>query len=467
MKKVLLFNGLIVLTYAGCVLLDPTDPYPSIPPRARSGIPPTAASQPVARLEEPLPLERAVEIAIENNPEVTAMRREIDAASARRDFAFGEALPSFHVVGAYTHTILPQRLTPVISPGEPGVGTRDMFSGDLVLSMPLFMGGSIISRIKAADLLKLASEHQLARTQEELVFNVSSVFFNILAQGHVVESLAFSVEAMERHAQRVRELIAEEKAARVDLLRTEVRLAELRQQWLKEQGVLDIQYRVLANLMGMGDQREDLRVEGRLAADHRPASMDIEAAVARAWTGREDYLAARAALEAQARDVDAARGGHWPNVFFQGSYGRRWAVKPTTRPAGADTSAEVGQIGIVVDIPVFDGGRIDARIREEQAKLNAAMDRLRKLQLQIQLEVETAIINVRTSRRRIEATEKAIEQSRESLRIEREKYDLGKGAIVDVLDAQSALLESQTNYYRALADYHVALAQLKLAIGEP
>jgi outer membrane protein len=79
--------------------------------------------------------------------------------------------------------------------------------------------------------------------------------------------------------------------------------------------------------------------------------------------------------------------------------------------------------------------------------------------------VETAVLNVGASLERVHATEKAIEQAKESLRIEREKYDLGKGAIVDVLDAQSALLDSQTNYYRALADYNVALAQLRLATG--
>ena len=63
--------------------------------------------------------------------------------------------------------------------------------------------------------------------------------------------------------------------------------------------------------------------------------------------------------------------------------------------------------------------------------------------------------------------EKAVEQARESLRIEREKYNLGKGAIVDVLDAQSAMLDSQTNYYRALADYNTAIAQFRLAVGQP
>jgi outer membrane protein TolC len=119
----------------------------------------------------------------------------------------------------------------------------------------------------------------------------------------------------------------------------------------------------------------------------------------------------------------------------------------------------------VVDIPIFEGGRIEARVRQESARLLAARERLRRLELQVQLDVETAVLNIGSSAQRVEATEKAIEQAKESLRIERQKYELGKGSITDVLDAQSALLDSQTNYYRALADYNTALAQYRLATG--
>ena len=55
--------------------------------------------------------------------------------------------------------------------------------------------------------------------------------------------------------------------------------------------------------------------------------------------------------------------------------------------------------------------------------------------------------------------------AKESLKIERKKYELGKGSITNVLDAQSALLITQTVYYRALSDYNTAVAQWHLAIG--
>jgi len=449
-----------------CVFLDPTDPYQTVSLRPRSRPRAVAASQSVRLLEEPIDLAQAVEIALENNPEIAASRWDIDTASARRDLALGEALPSFHAVGGYSHTMLPQRLVPVVSPADPGVGTRDIFSGDLVLSMPLFTGGRILSQIKAAVLVESATQHQLARTREELVFNVSSVFFSILAQQHVLESVESSKQTLERHVQRVSDMMEQGRAAKVDLLRTEVRLADLTQQESREKGTLAIQHRVLVNLMGMEGRENELQIQGQLELEQQANEINAQAGFAQALSNRDDYLAARALLEAQARHLDAARAGWWPTVSFQGSYGGRWAVNPTTQPAGASTSEEVGQIGVVMDIPIFDGGRIDARIREERSKLSAAMERLRKFQLQIRLDVETAMVNVKTSRHRVKSTEAAIQQAEESLRIEREKYGLGKGAIVDVLDAQSALLDTQTNYYRALADYNVALAQLKLATGE-
>jgi outer membrane protein TolC len=129
-------------------------------------------------------------------------------------------------------------------------------------------------------------------------------------------------------------------------------------------------------------------------------------------------------------------------------------------------SEDVGRIGVVAVIPLFEGGQINARIHRERSKLSAEKEVVRKLQLQIQLEVETAVSNIESTKARVGSIEKAVEQAKESLRIEREKYDLGKGAIVDVLDAQAALLEAQTSYYRAMADYNVAIAQWRLAVGE-
>jgi len=400
-----------------------------------------------------------------NNPDVAATGYEVDAARARQDAAAGQRLPSVYAVGGFNHYLDDQRLLPVRENGELGVFSRDIFAGDLVVRMPLYTGGRLTNEIKAADLLRQAAEHRLARTRQELVFNVSSVFYSILAQSKVIESLEFSQKVLNEHLARVDNLIAAEKAARVDRLRTEVRLADIQQRLVREKSVLEIQGLVLTNLLGLPEDSHPVSVAGRLEPESLP-SLPLEASLDDAYQRREDYLAAKAALEAQAKAVDAARAGHLPTVSLVGSYGERWTPDASERPSGIDTSDDVGIVGVTAAIPLYEGGQIDARVRQEQARLSAARHRLRELKLRIRLDVETAISNGRAARERILAYERALTSADESLRIEREKYDIGRGSITDVLDAQSALLDSQTNYYRAMADYSTALAQVRLAVGE-
>jgi outer membrane protein TolC len=271
---------------------------------------------------------------------------------------------------------------------------------------------------------------------------------------------------LREHLGRLDQLIAARKAARVDRLRTEVRLADLAEALVRERNLLAVRHRVLASLIGAEGGGESLQITGELSIPGDPPLPDLEAALAAALERRSDRRAARAALEAQAKTVEAARGAHWPTVFLQGAYGGRWAPDPAERPGGASRAEDVGRVGLVAELPIFEGGGIEARVRQEQARLRASRERLRALELRVGLEVETAVLNVASSTERVRATEKSIEQARESLRIEREKYDLGKGSITDVLDAQAALLGAETNRYRALADHETAQAQLRLATGE-
>jgi len=203
---------------------------------------------------------------------------------------------------------------------------------------------------------------------------------------------------------------------------------------------------VLTNLLGLPEDSHPVSVAGRLEPESLP-SLPLEASLDDAYQRREDYLAAKAALEAQAKAVDAARAGHLPPVSLVGSYGERWSPDASERPSGIDTSDDVGIVGVTAAIPLYEGGQIDARVRQEQARLSAARHRLRELKLRIRLDVETAISNVRSARERILATETAVPSAAESLRIEREKYDIGSGSITE-------------------ADYSTALAQVRLAVGE-
>jgi outer membrane protein TolC len=422
--------------------------------------------------EESFTLQKCIEVALANNPDIAARRWEVTQAEAQKDGSLGARWPSIRATGGYNYYYFDaQRLIPARENGEPGVFGHNISSADLVLSMPLFTGGQITNRIKASELFRIAAEHRLVRTREELVFNVTSVFDAILGQEKVIDSLQFSIDVLKQQVARIKDLISVQKGTKVDLLRTEVRLANVEQRLLQEKNTLLIQQRVLDNLMGVKERERPILIEGQLILI--PLDVDAEPFLPRALGRREDYLATKSEMEAQERRVEVARGGRWPILSLKGSSGWRYASSPIPIPPnikpdarGMDNPHAVGSIGLFVDIPLFEGGQIDARIREEQAKLQTQRERLRKLALQIRLEVETAAANVNFIRQRIITTEKSVEQAKESFDIEKEKYEFGKSTITDVLDAQGALLDTQSIYYRALADHETAKAQLRLATGE-
>ena len=408
--------------------------------------------------DTPLSLEQAIEIALSNNPEFSAASHDKRAAEARYKAARGGMLPKISAVAGYSRYLDNQRLVPARDNGEPGVFGKTIISSDIVASLPIFTGGRLSAETRAAKLLSLSAGHRLARTEDELVFDVSLVFYSILVQERLIESLDFSKKVLQEHLERVDNLIAAQKAAKVDRLRTEVRMTDLNQRSVREKNALIVQNRTLVNLLGFAEMTGSLKLSGMLA-EESVITGEIETHIAQATEHRSDYLAAKSEMAAQAERVKAAQAQQLPLLSLQGAYGGRWN-------SDFNDSEDVGRIGIGMEIPLFQGGQIRAHIIEEQERLLSLNDRLNKFYLRIRLDVETAVLNLTTAGERAQTTKKAIEQARESFRIESEKYELGKGAIVDVLDAQAALLEAETNYYLTLADLNIAAAQLKLAKGE-
>jgi len=413
-----------------------------------------------------LTLDKAIEMALAGNPELAALGFEGRAAEARSAAALGRRLPRLDFVGSGMYHLHDQRLLPASETGQMGAFSDQLLSGDVVMSIPLYTGGRLSREQRASELLRSAAANELSHSREELIYNVSSVFYQILAQNRVIISLEFSQEALREHMKQVLEMIKAQKAATVDRLRIEVRVADLEQRLVSEKNILAVQTRVLSNLLGCPEEAALLKPAGTLA-DLPDPGLQSPGILADSLNARADYQAARASLSARREALAAARAGHLPSVLLQGSYGRRWAVDSPDRSQGHDSNRETGWAGIMLQVPIFSGGQVRARIQEEYALLEATRERLRKLELQIRLELDIASLNIQAARGRLEALTKAGEQAGESLRIEREKYELGKGSITDVLDAQTALLDTQTNYCRAMADYHTALAQLKLAKGQP
>lgn len=403
--------------------------------------------------------------ALEHNPEVSASAFDSQAARARAAAAVGARLPQLSIESAYNRYDPDLRLTAATYNGEPGVFGDNILTADLVLRLPLFTGGRLVAEVRAAELLEASAGQRLARSRSDLAYNVASLYFGMLAQQRLIAALTLSADALAAHQKRVQALIAGRKAAAVDGLRSEVKLADIRQRLLRERNILAIQRQSLLNLLGAGGAAPDFELADELAPPEAEAA-GIDVLVESALQQRPDVRAVRHELAAQDARLEAARAGHWPSVNLVAAVGYRSMNDPVQLPSGQSASDHTSRLGVTVTIPLFEGGRTTARIDEEQAKRNALRERLDKLLLQVRLDLASAGANLASALERLQSTAKTVELAAKVAEIEREKYALGRGTQLDVLDAQNALIDAEASHTRALADANTAKAQLLWAKGE-
>jgi outer membrane protein len=184
----------------------------------------------------------------------------------------------------------------------------------------------------------------------------------------------------------------------------------------------------------------------------------LEESMTKAFSQRPDYKAvAKKRLIAEER-VKIAQGKRLPDISAIGQYGGK---------AGNDTGfREDWYYGLMLTVPILDGGLIKSEINKEKVELEKVKEEDRSLKLSITRDVRDAHLNIANATERIDTAEKAIESARESLRVERLKYETGAGTTTDVIDAQTALSRAEADYYQALFDKAAAIAYLKKAIGE-
>lgn len=224
--------------------------------------------------------------------------------------------------------------------------TDDLFTVGVGVNFPLYTGGQLRNRLRAADCDLQAAKHQHIHSRRELVHQVSVLFYTILAQEKVMESLCASRTALEEHRKIVEKLVSADKAAKVDLMRTDVRLAEIAQMEIQEENALRIQRFHLNSLMGRRNEAQPTMIDGRLTEGMNPKQPEQSQFIA--LQHRADYLALKAKVDGQKHNLASARAGHLPHIYLQGSYGNQWADD------GIGEN-EVGQVGLSLVLPLFEG----------------------------------------------------------------------------------------------------------------
>jgi outer membrane protein TolC len=173
---------------------------------------------------------------------------------------------------------------------------------------------------------------------------------------------------------------------------------------------------------------------------------------------RHDIKAQKQLLEARESEVRASKDNYVPEIYTR--LGMDYVQNDKVREQ-ALFSATLG-----LRVNLFDGYASRAAHGKAVKQRSKQQDVVRLAEQRARLEITTSRNDARIARERISVSEAAIQQSEENLRINKERYKERVGIASEVLDAQTLVTQTKTEYYRALYDYQTAMARLQNARGE-
>lgn len=421
----------------------------------------------LGKIPRPLTLKDAVEIALKQNPMISAGNYLLESSRHRHARARS---------GLYPHLKISERFTRTTNPmwafgtklNQEEITREDFdprtlndpdaiknFQTTISLTYPLYDRGRIRKGVEQAKLQSEAALFGLEAVRQKVVVRTVEAYFNVLLAQKGIEVLTKSLETARAHHRMIEARYNSGLVVKSDLLRSQVHVAQLEQELQRAKEEVSVAFSYLWAALGK-DHKGELELTTPL--DFPPTSLSsLETWLKEAFVRRPDLERAKKELEIAKKELEKAKAEYYPSLYLTGAY--------EINSEDFDETANNYTIGALLELELFSGFRTRARVREAKAGVENAKAMLRGLKLEIEVEVRQSYHRAKSALAQTRVALSAIEQAEETLRIVRNRYESGLFHLVQLLDAETALQRARLNHIRALHQFRVAEARLALASG--
>ena len=382
-----------------------------------------------------LTLERCLEIALENNPDLAAEEASLRIAEAVVDERTAPLRPSLS-------------LSSTTRQGE-GKGST---SAGLTVNQLLSDGGRSRLALASAQLGRDETKETLIRRRQELVYDVKASYYDLLRARWDLTAAEETQDLYGRQLDQARAAYDVGLVPRSDVTAAQVDLGRARLDRTKASSALARSRSALERTLG-ADLGEGFSVAE--VGSRTTSSVDADRAMERALALRPDLRARERALSRARLDLAYAAKGL--NAQFSTFGGYDWS----------DGDDGQWQAGVSLAIPLVDGGLVAAKTAQARGALDRAQALETSLRQTVIFEVRQALLALDEARESLVTTELNLVQARENVDLAQGRYAVGVGSSLEVSQAAEAFSRSRRDHNDALYGHHLALASLEKATASP
>ncbi len=416
-----------------------------------------------------LTLDKAISIALANNRDIQLSIQDVKNASAQIDEAYADVWPSINFTGDYARNIkLPVLFIPPNTPFNPSpntetfsLGAKNSYNLGVTLNQTLFS-------LKVNKAIQIAGDYSdyfktnETSTKQDIVFQVKQTFYSILLAQKLVEVSQKGYDVAKANYDNVEKLYQQGVSSEYDFLRAEVQLANVEPALIESKNNLKLAKNSLKNLLAL-DLKNDLNIVGEFKLEEisKEKLAESDSLLIKNNPTLEGLKLQESILD---KNISLQTAGYFPTLAAYANY--TWQTQDNTFHFSNYNWANTFTVGLRLSVPIFDGFRRSAQI--QQAEINKDKVGLTKMKVEegLKIQLQQSELKMKEAKERVTAQEKSVQQAERALKIAQTRYNNGIGTQLEILDTQSALTQTQTNYAKAIFDFLIAKAQWEKTIGQ-
>jgi outer membrane protein len=396
-------------------------------------------------------LDEAMSAAYENNPTLNSERARLRGTDEQVPQALSGYRPTVSAFSEVGRRWLDSNRDSLVGKEDNALFTRTYGAS---IEQPVFRGGQTIAAVRGAENTVHADRARLESVEQSTLLDTATAYANVYRDQAVLELTIRNEQRLARQLEAARDRFRVGEVTRTDVSQAEARVARATAERVGAEGDLAAsraEFRTVVGLAPSALARPPLPQE-------LPTKLDDATALAVDWY--PDVTSASFRERSALDSVDQVRGEWMPSVSLIGRVERD--MDNARRDARVDSAAAL----VNVTVPLYQSGAVYSRLRAskqqvaqqrqllEQAQRDAVERATRSWNA-----LETAVAEIGSFTKQVEANQVALEG------VEREA-EVGARTVLDVLDAQQELLDSQVSLARAERDEIVAAFQLKSSVGQ-
>jgi outer membrane protein len=396
-------------------------------------------------------LREALVSAYETNPTLTAQRQALKGTDAAVAAAKAQGRPQVSATVGLNQGI---SSTGVLVSSGTGLGG----TAGVDLSLPIFTGGAVRNSVQAAKTRVLAGRETLRGVEGTVFTDAVTAYMDVIRDRAIVELNQNNVKVLETNLQATQDRFQIGDVTRTDVAQSQARLELGRSDLARVQGQLTASEENYRRVIG--HEPGDLQPPPPLP----PLPATPDEAVQIALAANPDLHAIHLQAAASSYDVKVAEASRLPTL--SGVVSDSYVKSFSGNAPGFPSAGNQASVGLSARVPIYQGGLPAARIREAQSQQGQLIEQSVGTERSVIDQARSAFASYKAATDAIASEQVAVQADQLALEGARAEQTVGTRTVLDVLNAEQELLNSQVSLVTARHDAYVAGFQLLQAMGQ-